>query len=164
MAKVSAVPPTIRTYRVPGAILRDSVETLRTLSRGSKESVVLWQGKVLDEDTAEITHLVVPKQLTGPYHFNVPLAERLALIAKVSEHNEFILIQLHTHPQQAFHSPADDEMAITKHQGAISIVVPYFGRHWQGSFEDTSVHINLGNATWRQLTLSEVAGLLEVVA
>jgi hypothetical protein len=136
---------------------------LRTLSGGRKESVVLWQGKVLDTTTAEITGLVVPRQVTGPYHFNIPLSERLALISKVAEANEFILIQLHTHPRQAFHSPADDQMAITKHQGAVSIVIPNFGREWEGDFAQTSIHINLGGARWRELSLPEVVNLLEIV-
>ena len=125
---------------------------------------MLWQGKVVDVTTAEITGLVVPRQVTGPYHFNIPLSERLALIAKVAAVNEFILIQLHTHPRQAFHSPADDQMAITKHQGAVSIVIPNFGRDWQGDFAQTSVHMNLGGARWRQLPLDEVGELLEVVS
>ena len=163
MAKISAVPPTIRTYRIPASIVRESAETLRTLSGGRRESVVLWQGKLLDELTAEITGLVVPRQVTGPYHFNIPLAERLALIEEVAEVEEFILIQLHTHPRQAFHSPADDRMAITKHQGAVSIVVPNFGRDWQGDFVDTTVHMNLGGARWRQLLPAEVGKLLEVM-
>jgi hypothetical protein len=163
MAKISAVPPTIRRYLIPAKILRDSAEQLRTLAGGRKESVVLWQGKVRDAVTAEITGLVIPRQVTGPYHFNIPLSERLALIEKVAEAGEFILIQLHTHPRQAFHSPADDQMAITKHQGAVSIVVPNFGRDWHGDFVDTTVHMNLGGARWRQLPPTEIAQLLEVV-
>lgn len=163
MAKVWAVPPTICTYRIPELILRESVGTLRMLSAGVKESVVLWQGKVLNDRAAEITKLVVPKQRTGPYHFNIPLSERLSLISEVTQVNEFILIQLHTHPEKAFHSAADDRMAITKHTGAISIVVPNFGSAWQGDFTETSVHINLGGTCWRELSQHELTPLLEII-
>lgn len=163
MAKVLAIPTTLARYRVPESILVESAEKLRTLSGGRRESVVLWQGRVIDDRTAEITRLVIPRQVTGPYHFNIPLSERLGLIAEVSNDGEFILVQLHTHPQKAFHSHADDEMAITKHEGAISIVVPYFGKAWQGSFTEVTVHKHQGKAVWRQLTASEVNDLLEVV-
>jgi hypothetical protein len=54
-------------------------------------------------------------------------------------------------------------MAITKHLGALSLVVPFFGRHWHGDFSEITVHLNLGGATWRQLSLAEVTTFLEVV-
>ena len=40
-----------------------------------------------------------------------------------------IAAQAHTHPRKAFHSAADDHWAIIRHQGALSIVLPYFARY-----------------------------------
>ena len=37
------------------------------------------------------------------------------------------LARVHSHPAQAFHSPADDANPALTHEGAISVVVPYFG-------------------------------------
>jgi hypothetical protein len=37
-----------------------------------------------------------------------------------------ILAQLHTHPGRAYHSEVDDEWAIVRHVGALSLVLPYF--------------------------------------
>jgi len=37
------------------------------------------------------------------------------------------LARIHSHPGRAFHSPADDANPALTHEGAISIVVPYFG-------------------------------------
>jgi hypothetical protein len=45
------------------------------------------------------------------------------------------LARVHSHPAQAFHSPADDANPALTHEGAISVVVPYFGlglRHGLG--------------------------------
>jgi hypothetical protein len=164
MAKVvRAVPQTLSRYQVPASVLMATVEALRRTGGGVKEAVALWQGRVLSDAVAAITNLHVPKQITGPLHFNVPLPERLRLLGEVSRAGEFILCQLHTHPREAFHSKVDDEMAITKHTGAVSIVVPDFGMNWTGSFSETSVHVHLGAGKWRQLFPPEVQTLFEVI-
>lgn len=41
--------------------------------------------------------------------------------------NETYLARIHSHPDEAFHSPADDRNPVITFEGAISIVVPYFG-------------------------------------
>ena len=37
------------------------------------------------------------------------------------------LARIHSHPGEAFHSPTDDANPALTHEGALSIVVPYFG-------------------------------------
>jgi hypothetical protein len=161
--RFSAIPPSVRAYRVPPAVLVSTAALLRDLSAGRREAVVLWQGQVVDAATAQVTKVIVPIQSTSDRHFDVPLNERLRLAQAVSAESEFILVQLHTHPHEAYHSKADDAMAFTKHTGAISIVVPDFGRGWTGDFLATSVNIHLGAGHWRELSSVEVAALLEVV-
>jgi len=156
------VPETISCYRVPRAVLLATAEALRHESAGVRESVALWQGRVLSESIAEVTKLHVPRQIAGPLHFNVPLDERLRLVRAVSSEDEFILIQLHTHPRRAFHSDVDDRLAITKHTGAISIVVADFGTRWNGDLLQSSVNRNLGGGRWVELSPNEVAQLFEV--
>jgi hypothetical protein len=39
---------------------------------------------------------------------------------------ELFYARIHSHPGKAFHSETDDENGVISHQGAISIVVPYF--------------------------------------
>ena len=39
-----------------------------------------------------------------------------------------IVAQVHSHPGEAFHSEVDDEWAIVRHVGALSLVVPGFAR------------------------------------
>lgn len=162
--RFTSVPPTLRRYRTPAALLAATGEALRTVGAGVREAVVLWQGRVLDPVTAEFTKLHVPRQVTGPLHFNVPLADRLKLLTAVSADDELILAQVHTHPRFAFHSEADDRLAITKHLGAVSIVVPFFALTWNGDLSQTSVNLCLGGDRWRELTLGEVLDTFEVIA
>ena len=160
--RVMSIPPSLSRYRVPRVLLQSTADTLRRLSGGVREAVVLWQGRVLDAQRAEISKVQVPRQVTGELHFNVPLQERFRLVREVSAAGEFILVQLHTHPREAFHSEADDRMAITKHTGAISIVIPNFAARWSGDFSETAVFIHLGASRWRQLTAADALGLFEV--
>ena len=103
-----------------------------------------------------MTKLIVPKQVAGSAHFSIPLEERLRIIEEINEVGEFILVQVHTHPREAFHSEADDRRAVTKHLHAISIVVPHFGKRWSVRLAEASVHLNLGGGVWRKLTDAEV--------
>jgi hypothetical protein len=139
------------------------MDVLRQIGQGRKEAVALWQGKILSETEAQVTKLIAPKQITGPRHFNIPLDERLRIMDEINKVGEFILIQLHTHPQEAFHSEPDDRYAVTKHLHAISIVIPYFGLHWSGDLAHTSVNLNLGRGVWHELSVGDVGRLFEII-
>jgi len=152
-------PETVTLIRVPRALVRASADALRRMSSTGVESVVLWQGSVVDPDVAVVRELVIPRQVAGPLHFNVPLEERLRLIDVVSAKGEIILAQLHTHPRAAFHSPVDDRLAIPQHVGGISIVIADFARTWTGDLEVTSVNRHLGAAVWEELTPYAVSRL-----
>jgi hypothetical protein len=137
-------------------MFRSTARALRRVGQGRNEAAALWQGRIVTDTEAEVTTLIVPKQITGPAHFNIPVEERLRIIDEINKVGEFVLIQLHTHPKEAFHSKADDFRAVTKHLHAISIVIPHFGKHWSGALAETSVHLNLGGGIWRKLTDAEV--------
>ncbi len=156
-------PATVVHYRVPRAIVAASAETLRRLSNDRIEAVVLWQGRVRSKGTAEVRELVVPHQLAGALHFDVPLEERMRLIDVVTAAGDIILAQLHTHPREAFHSAADDRLAIPQHVGGMSIVVADFGRHWDGDLGAASVHRHLGGARWEELSPGVARRLFEIV-
>jgi hypothetical protein len=49
-----------------------------------------------------------------------------ALNRKCYEREEILAGQIHAHPDGAYHSPADDELAIVRLPGGLSIVVPSF--------------------------------------
>ena len=161
--KINRIPQTLRRYRVPTRLLADSAQTLRQLGGAVKEAVILWQGRVVTQSEAEITKIIVPHQVTGPLHFNVPLEERLRIVEQVTADRQFVLIQLHTHPFEAFHSKADDVLAITKHTGALSIVIPNFGMQWDGDLRETAIYFHLGAAVWRRVRPDVIPVLFEIV-
>lgn len=48
-------------------------------------------------------------------------------LALALEAGELYVARIHSHPAEAFHSPADDANPVLTHEGALSIVVPFFG-------------------------------------
>ena len=148
-------------HSVSRSILRESAVTLRSLSGGVRESAILWIGES-DDRKARVRGITVPKQLTSAAHFKVPLEERLKLAQRLAYSGEKLLVQLHTHPGEAFHSPTDDRLALPRHTGALSIVVPNFADEWSGDLEEISVNYHLGGGVWTELGPEVVLTLFEV--
>lgn len=102
------------------------------------------RGSVGCEGTAMIaavgttaTRVVIPDQRATPVPacmVEVTPAGKLALAAALSADEQYAA-RIHSHPGLAFHSPTDDANPAITHDGALSIVVPYFGlglRHGLG--------------------------------
>ena len=154
-------PRNILTYVVSQSIIAESAEVLRSLSNRRRESVVLWTGTHRDE-SALVKRLVVPYQRASAIHFDVPPHEGRRIVRQLASCGEKLLVQLHTHPGKAYHSPVDDRLALPRHTGAISIVVPDFATTWNGDLQEVSVNRHLGGGVWEELSREKVALLFEV--
>ncbi len=65
------------------------------------------------------------------------------------------LAQVHTHPGRMIdHSPWDDDQAYSQHPGAVSIVVPEYGRR-PIALEHTGVHVRTPSA-WSRVPTAQV--------
>src|SRR5439155_4903701 len=83
------------------------------------------------ERHAEVIHAVVPRQKPissedGVGYF-VSGETLFELNRHLSESGLRLIAQVHSHPQEAFHSEADDRYAIVTTEGGLSLVVPNFG-------------------------------------
>ena len=150
-----------QTYVVPRRILQSSADALRSLSGGVRESVVLWIG-TKRSDKALVEEILVPQQIASPLHFKVPLDERVRIIRELGNSDQKVLAQLHTHPRRAFHSSADDRLALPRHIGAISIVIAEFAADWDGDLQKASVNCHLGEGVWSELSPESVSKLFEI--
>lgn len=93
------------------------------------------RGTVGGEGTAMIasdgrrTRLVVPAQEATPVPYctvEVTTEGKLELAAALGPDERYVA-RIHSHPGLAFHSPTDDANPAITHDGALSIVVPFFG-------------------------------------
>ena len=60
------------------------------------------------------------------------------------------LARVHSHPAAAFHSPTDDANPALSHEGAVSVVVPYFGLGLRRGLAACAVY-RLTAGRWRSL-------------
>ena len=148
--------------RVERGLVRESALILRELSDDRTEAVLLWVG-VRNHAHARVWRIVVPEFTSTWRHFEVSLDVRIALASALAAEGEMVLAQLHTHPGPAFHSGADDRLALPRHTGAISIVVPDFAADWNGDLEDVSVNVHRGAGAWRELAGGKVSSVIEVI-
>ena len=87
---------------------------------------MLWAGRIT-QTRFHVSHVLIPEQYTSPATFRIPNDEMFRLLQWIAERDLVLGVQVHSHPEQAFHSEADDEHCILQHRGAISIVVPDCG-------------------------------------
>lgn len=103
-------------------------KTLRVLREGGKlncETVVLWLGIEADGGY-RVSEVYRPQQEVDIDIFRIPLPAMRELMGYLRKTRTRIVAQVHSHPEKAFHSMADDKWAIVRHAGAVSIVMPYF--------------------------------------
>ncbi|CAG7632536.1 hypothetical protein HGB39_27975 [Rhodococcus opacus] len=89
------------------------------------------------EGTAMIKHspygaeLVIPEQQPWRGHrgeVSVEVTRRGQMqLAQALGADELYVARIHSHPAEAYHSQTDDANPVLTHEGALSIVVPFFG-------------------------------------
>lgn len=114
------------SLRCPSALVAQTLESLRAAGQRGTEGVVLWLAKRSLVDGAVIVETFVPEYTARVDVFHIPPSGMSAMMAHLRTGKLALAAQVHSHPAHAFHSKADDAWAIVRHEGALSIVVPYF--------------------------------------
>jgi hypothetical protein len=152
------VPASVRSYAVPQRVLDETWQFLREVGEEGLEAVALWLGQVPEEESAEILGALTPPQIAyrGPDGLAVEVPQDVltkligALPARVH-----ILVRLHTHAGEAYHSRLDDTNMLIAHTGAISIVVPDFATG-PADLRRCSVNVLGADGRWSELNRREV--------
>jgi hypothetical protein len=83
-----------------------------------------------DGETVEFKRALMPEQkcYSSPDGLLVMIEGEaiFELNRQCYERNEILAGQIHAHPKHAYHSPADDQLALIRLPGGLSIVVPHF--------------------------------------
>lgn len=98
------------------------------------------------------TKLVIPEQEAGRCPrcwVKVTDKGKLDLVVALRPDERYVA-RIHSHPCEAFHSPTDDSNPILTQQGALSIVVPYFGLGLRHGLDACAVYVRQG-AEWVEL-------------
>lgn len=100
-----------------------------------------------------VPRLVIPDQIARrtPLGVSVELTERGQWdLATALAGDDTYAARIHSHPGEAFHSPTDDRNPVITFEGALSIVVPYFGLGLRHGLAACAV-LRLTAGTWRDL-------------
>lgn len=96
--------------------------------------------------------LVIPDQHATPAPYcsvEVTLQGKLELAGGLRS-GETYVSRIHSHPELPFHSPTDDRNPALTHEGALSIVVPFFGLGLRQGFSCCAVYVRQGHE-WIEL-------------
>ncbi len=149
---------------VPAAELARTCALMRAHGERGYELLVLWLGSV-DARTATVVHAAAPPQEgvrseDGVGYF-VSGETMFELNRLLSETGLRLIAQVHSHPDEAYHSAVDDRLAVVTTDGGFSLVAPEFGtgepfRRW--------AMYRLVRGRWRELSPAEMVRMLRVVA
>jgi len=145
---------------VSGTLVGKTLELLQVAGRASHEKMVLWFGQ-RETNGVEIRELYLPRQTTSKISIRISAKGMREILDKVRSSRLMVAAQVHSHPEGAFHSYSDDCLAIPRHEGAISLVLPDFAlRTTVDTFPNDVVCFRLSqNDKWE---LVDVAENLEV--
>jgi proteasome lid subunit RPN8/RPN11 len=151
-----------RHLSVPHRLLAATLRELRDAGAASMERLVLWTGEPAAD--AHVSSLVVPPQEADVDYFHVPPIGMRAVFDALRPNRHAVLAQVHSHPGVAFHSEADDEWAIVRYEGALSIVVPYFASATtpETFVQDAAVFVLRADDVWHEVPRGELDHLLEM--
>lgn len=113
-------------------MVRQTEKTLAAAGRNGHEVFVFWSGRQ-DRQSFVIERGHVPLQTAykTPEGLLVEVMgdELHKLNAWLYSAQQVLAVQIHCHPQEAYHSETDDQFPIITALGGASVVVPDFCRH-----------------------------------
>lgn len=153
----------IRTFSVSQETVDHTEAALREAGKDGYERFALWTGTTRGEHFS-VDHLYVPQQ--RGYHFDDGLCVRVGADALhelnvwLYRNQQLLAVQIHTHPQEAYHSETDDTYPIVTTLGGLSLVVPRFCR--DGLLSRGLAIYRLSADGWRRQPPSAASPLLAV--
>lgn len=140
-------------------------ETIRLLREArERECVLLWLGR-RERGIQRIAEAYRPSQKTAIDYFEIPRQGMAELMSHLRTRGLYVVSQVHTHPEDAFHSLADDKWAIVRHCGALSIVLPWFAATViPSNFADVAAVYQLDSTNaWNRVKGPSLSTILRIV-
>jgi len=147
----------VQTVYVSKDLALQAQAHLQRMGEFECEGFALWAG-TFRRDAFYVKHTIVPVQTPLRFSNGVCIyvdAEELHRVnVWLYEHGVTIIAQLHSHPEDAYHSSTDDTFPISTSLGSFSLVVPYFAK--QPFMLSNCAVYRLLDIGWTPLTRSEI--------
>jgi hypothetical protein len=115
---------------VPQHAALEVQDFLRQAGRLGCEGFAVWAGQQTSDTEFRVIEAVIPDQRPIRMHSGIMVMigpqELHRLNVWLHENNLTVIAQIHSHPTEAYHSEADDHLAIATVVGSFSFVVPDF--------------------------------------
>lgn len=145
------------TMIVSARALIDAAEFLEAAGACGREGTGMLAG-YLGPDATRVERFFAPDQRAGSYPtcwVEVTRAGKDQLALALGPGERWIA-RIHSHPGEAFHSPTDDANPGLTAEGALSIVVPYFGLALRHGLQACAIHERRGGR-WLKRSVAELA-------
>lgn len=154
-------PEKISRYLISIETVDTTQKYFRQVGRKGKEAIGYWTGTFSGDD-AYVSNVLFPNKfvknrLDSWGYVKVELNVAFRIGQEIYKLEQFLLIQLHTHPGIAFHSYTDDRYPISHKIGFISIVIPHFAKYPMSDLSTWKVYEYQGTANWRELDETEIS-------
>jgi hypothetical protein len=146
----------------PRGIVETSLASLRKAGAKEQEGIILWLAGRANPQL--IVEAYVPQHVAEIDRFWISCEAMIGMLNHLRTTRKSVAAQVHSHPNLAFHSWADDEYAIPRHAGALSIVVPFFGtRTTVVDFQQSSAFFALSpEGKWQPVDAPDIRDLFEI--
>jgi proteasome lid subunit RPN8/RPN11 len=144
-------------------LVEKTLSRLRDAGQRRCECVMLWLGH-RNGDDIDVVDAYQPEQVAREDMFQIPRASMNVLYAELRKRRLMVAAQVHSHPLEAFHSRADDRWAIIRHEGALSLVIPYFASETTPAnfLSHTKIFQFSDEAKWTEVPREDVHSWLQL--
>lgn len=140
---------------VPSSLLDATLDVLRDAGDHGCEAFVVW-GATIEDGVVQFATMLVPDQTAHQTDDGLLVTvdgDALFQINKtLYERREILAAQVHSHPTAAFHSDTDDCFSLVTLTGALSLVVPDFGRDGLDGSQGWAWYRLVDEGEWSPLT------------
>ena len=109
-------------YRLPRRMIDETFSLLRSCGDNQRECQLYWTSPWSAPQT--LTEVVHPKHYSGRYGLSIDSGWISRFWNELSDRGLGVRIQVHTHPEEAFHSATDDTFPLLFDSGFLSRAVP----------------------------------------
>ena len=150
---------------VPASAVERAQEHLREVGEIGYEGFALWAG-VSEGKRFFVREAIIPDQTGHRSPEGVCVAVGADELHRINvwlyEHEMTLIAQLHSHPDEAYHSDTDDAYPIATTLGALSLVLPYYAKQ-PFSVKSCAVYRLMPGRGWAEVSKAAAARLITVV-
>jgi len=140
---------------IPSLVIDHTELMLRQHGAAGEEGFGLWAGTLAGGD-AFVSTLVIPRVDTVGRLHGVISEETTATVLDELDYFDLVpIVEIHSHPREAFLSPIDAERPMVAVKGFLSVVVPSFGFIDLADVGTWRVYEFHGRDNWLELNESE---------